>query len=85
MLCGSSFNLSVICLPAADKLLTQAENTTNAALAQKDYNEITTMWRAAYPKIILANIDQGIVLNNAVQKYDWSVIAPEEVHAITVT
>jgi peptide/nickel transport system substrate-binding protein len=85
MICGGSFNLSDICIPPADKLLTQAENTTNAALAQTDYNKITALWRAEFPKILLANIDQGIVLNNAVKKYDWSVIATEEVHAITVT
>ena len=82
MQCNYPFNLSVICIPQADKLLAKAEASTNQAVQQKLYNQITTIWRAHTPKIILANIDQSIAVSKKVKHYDWSVIAPEELHGI---
>jgi peptide/nickel transport system substrate-binding protein len=82
MICGGPFNLSTICIPEADKLLAQAEATSDDAKQQQLYDEITTLWRAKTPKIVLAHINQGIVLGKNVKQYDWSVVAPEEVHGI---
>jgi peptide/nickel transport system substrate-binding protein len=83
MICGGPFNLSTICIPEADKLLAQAESTSDEAKQQQLYDQITTLWRAQTPKIVLAHINQGIVLSNKVKQYDWSVVAPEEVHGIS--
>lgn len=73
MVCGGGFNLSVICIPQADKLLAQALSTGNKATQKKLYDQITTIWRANWPKIILLNIDNGIVLRTAVKNYEWGV------------
>lgn len=82
MVCEVPFNLSSICIPEADKLLAQAQATTDPTKQQALYDQITEIWRAHTPKLVLAHIDQGIVLSRNVKHYDWSAVAPQELHGI---
>jgi peptide/nickel transport system substrate-binding protein len=81
MVCGGPFNLSVICIPEADKLLAAAESTSNQAKQQQAYDKITTVWRSHWAKGILLNIDNGIVLNKRVKHFEWGV-NPQQLYNI---
>jgi peptide/nickel transport system substrate-binding protein len=83
MECKALGNNSAICIPQADKLLAQAETTTDKAKQQQLYDQITTLWRSHYPKIIVAGIDNGIVLSQSITHFDAPVIAPEAVAGIS--
>ena len=84
MRCHEPYNLSNVCIPKADTLLNQAEATKSQATQQRDYDGITRLWRADYPKLIVAEVDEGILLGPRVTHYDWSVMAPSEVHGIAL-
>jgi peptide/nickel transport system substrate-binding protein len=75
-------NRSKICIPELDQMLAQALATTDYAEQQKLYDQITTLWRNNYPKIILYNQVQGLVVSKKIKAYDWSDVAPVEVHGI---
>jgi peptide/nickel transport system substrate-binding protein len=49
--CGSSFNLSDICIPQADTLLDAARQSSSVATRDADYAKITKLWVADSPKI----------------------------------
>jgi peptide/nickel transport system substrate-binding protein len=71
MRCGIPFNLSDVCIPAADALLNQAEASTNPKTQQKLYNQITKLWRAQSPKIVLFGYSDLVVLSKRVKQYMW--------------
>jgi peptide/nickel transport system substrate-binding protein len=77
-------NRSKICIPELDQALAKLLVTTDPTAQQQLYDQITTLWRDHYPKIILYNIDQGIVISKKVKHFDWSDIAPAEVWGIEV-
>lgn len=83
MRCNAIGNNSSICIPRADKLLGEAEATQDQAKQAALYGQITTLWRANFPKIILAGIDNGFVLSKAVKEFYAPVIAPQEVDGIS--
>ena len=73
MICGSPFNLSDICIPEADELLLEARQSTDADLRQANYDQITTIWRDLYPKVILYGVNQPIVLSKRVKEFHWTL------------
>jgi peptide/nickel transport system substrate-binding protein len=71
MRCGSPFNLSDICIPAAEKLLDQAEASTDPAVQQRLYDRIVQLWRAESPRIVLFGWHDLVVVNKRVKQYTW--------------
>ena len=70
--CHVSFNLSSICIPAADTLLTKARTTINQGARQALYNQITRLWIADAPKIPVYADKFAAVLNKRVKAYFFS-------------
>jgi peptide/nickel transport system substrate-binding protein len=75
MVCDVQFNLSNICIPEADKLLLKARTSTDPNEQQQLYDQITELWRAQSPKIILFGVNQLIVLNKRVKNYHWNILS----------
>lgn len=73
MMCGNAFNLSDICIPEADELLATARTSTDPAEQQQLYDQITELWRAESPKIILYGVNQVVVLNKRVKTFHWTI------------
>ena len=72
MRCNVSFNLSSICVPKADSLITQGRETLNHASRQAIWNQVIQLWVADAPKIPVY-ADQAItVLNKRVKRYFYS-------------
>jgi len=77
MRCNISFNLSDICIPAADKLLTTARQTTSVKKRTQLYAEITKLWVAQVPKIPLFAIKAAAVLHSRVKGYVFNQVYPD--------
>lgn len=72
MKCGVSFNLSSICIPAADKLYAQARQTTDKAKRQALWNKVSSLWVAQSPKIPIYGDKATTVISTAVKSYYYS-------------
>jgi peptide/nickel transport system substrate-binding protein len=72
MKCDISFNLSEICIPAADKLHTQARNETDDAKRKQLYDEVSKLWLAEHPKIQVYADKHVAVLSDRVKSYFYS-------------
>jgi peptide/nickel transport system substrate-binding protein len=72
MKCGVSFNLSDICIPAADKLYEQARKTTNNAKRQALWNQVSKLWIADSPKIPIYGDKATTVISTGVKSYYYS-------------
>ncbi len=70
--CGIGFNLSAICIKRADALLEQGRRTLDPAKRQRIWNEITRLWIADYPKIMVYADKYTAVLNKSVKRYFYS-------------
>ena len=66
---GAPQNPAAICLPEADALLAEARSSTDEQANQRRYDEISRIWRAAFPKGILYNDVAATVLSDRVE--DW--------------
>jgi len=75
MLCGIGFNLSAMCIPQADKLLTEARRTTDKAKLTQLYEEISKLWLADSPKIQVYADDNVTVLSKDVKSYYYAMEA----------
>jgi peptide/nickel transport system substrate-binding protein len=82
MVCDGPFNLSDICIEEADALLDQALTSSDPEEQKRLYDQITEVWRAQTPKLVLANIEQGFVVSDRVTHFDWSNFAPQEMHSM---
>lgn len=72
LLCGTSYNLSAICIPKADKLLAIARKSTNMAQRQSLWNQIDVLWTADSPKIPVYADESLTVLNAHMKSYLYS-------------
>jgi peptide/nickel transport system substrate-binding protein len=72
MQCKIPFNLSEICIPAADKLAAQARNETDDAKRKQLYDEISKLWLADSPKIQVYADKHVAVLSDRVKAYFYS-------------
>jgi peptide/nickel transport system substrate-binding protein len=72
MLCGQSFNLGGICIPAADKLLGEARTTPDAAQQLATYRAIIPLWTADSPRIDVLALDAVTVLGPRVHHFFFS-------------
>lgn len=72
MKCKIPFNLSEICIPAADKLLDQARGETDEATRKQQYDEISRLWLAEFPKIQVYADKYVAVLSDRVKNYFYS-------------
>jgi peptide/nickel transport system substrate-binding protein len=72
MTCKVPFNLSAVCIPAADKLVTQARATSSAATRKALYAKITRLWTAQSPKIPVFAPQFVAVLAKNVTGYEYS-------------
>lgn len=84
MFCASPFNLARICIPEAYELLLEARQSTDAALRQSHYDQITQIWRDQFPKIILYGVSQPIVLSKRVKKFHWTIFPGYPLHTIDI-
>lgn len=64
-------NISLMSMPAADRLLDKARKTLNPATRQRYYDQITKIWRANSPKIIFYNDVATVVLSKAVKSFTY--------------
>jgi peptide/nickel transport system substrate-binding protein len=72
MLCNNSYNAGGICVPAADKLYTQARTTVNAAQRLSLYQQLIPLWTAQTPKIPVFATDDVTVLSARVTQYHYA-------------
>jgi peptide/nickel transport system substrate-binding protein len=72
MKCGVSFNLSTICIKAADALYEKARKTTNEAKRQALWNQVIKLWTAQSPKIPIYGDKSTAVLSKNVKSYYYS-------------
>lgn len=72
MRCDVGFNLSEVCIPRADKLLTQARQETDDAKRQALYDEITRLWVRDSPKIHVYADRHVAVLSDSVKNYYYA-------------
>jgi peptide/nickel transport system substrate-binding protein len=72
MKCKISFNLSEICIPAADKLAAAARNETDEAKRRQLYDQISRLWLADFPKIQVYADKHVAVLSKRVKAYFYS-------------
>jgi peptide/nickel transport system substrate-binding protein len=72
MKCKVSFNLATICIPAADKLYTQARQTTDKAKRQALWNQVIKLWTAQSPKIPIYGDKATAVVSTGVKSYYYS-------------
>jgi peptide/nickel transport system substrate-binding protein len=72
MLCGLSYNLSSICIPAADKVLAVARKSTDHMKRQAIWNQIDSLWTADSPKIPVYADQFVTVLNSKMKSYLYS-------------
>ena len=73
MACKVSFNLSAICIPPADRLLSKARRTSSPATRKALYARITKLWTANSPKIPVFAPQFLAVLGKNVTGYLYSV------------
>lgn len=71
---GAPQNPGAICIPEADKLLAQARTSTDTAANQRRYDEISRLWRAAYPKGIVFNDVAATILSDAVSSWHFDYV-----------
>jgi peptide/nickel transport system substrate-binding protein len=72
MKCGIGFNLTAMCIPAADKLLAKGRATFDKAKRQKIWDQINALWIADSPKIPVYGDKYVSVINKRVKHYYWS-------------
>lgn len=72
--CGISFNLSDTCLPDADPLIVELRASSDPVRRQQIMDEITTMWRAEWPKVPIYEDKPVVVLSDAVTSFTFSPI-----------
>jgi peptide/nickel transport system substrate-binding protein len=72
MKCGIGFNLTAMCIPAADKLLATGRATFDKAKRQKIWDQINALWIADSPKIPVYGDKYVSVINKRVKHYYWS-------------
>jgi peptide/nickel transport system substrate-binding protein len=72
MKCKIGFNLSEICIPAADKLAAAARNETDEAKRKQLYDQISRLWLADSPKIQVYADKHVAVLSKRVKSYFYS-------------
>ena len=72
MLCNNVYNAGGICVPAADKLDTQARASTNAAQRLSLYRQLIPLWTAQTPKITVYAADDVTVLSSRVTQYHYA-------------
>lgn len=70
--CGSTFNLSDTCLPATDTLIPELRASSDPARRQEIMDEITVMWREAWPKIPIYEDKPVVVLSDAVTSFTFA-------------
>jgi peptide/nickel transport system substrate-binding protein len=68
-----NFSLANVCIPKAEKLLAQARFTTSKAKRQKLFNQISQLWIADAPKIMLYEMKAITVLGPRVKRYTYSL------------
>jgi peptide/nickel transport system substrate-binding protein len=71
VVCGISFNLTQMCVPAIDRLIKKA-NTLPSSQQQPYWNAIEKLWNADYPKIQLYNFRAPVVLSSKVTSFAYS-------------
>jgi peptide/nickel transport system substrate-binding protein len=72
MKCGIGFNLTAMCIPAADKLLEKGRRTFSKSARQKIWNRINSLWIADSPKIPVYGDKAVTVVNKRVKTFYWS-------------
>jgi peptide/nickel transport system substrate-binding protein len=72
MKCGIGFNLTAMCIPAADKLLDRGRKTFSKSARQKIWNQINSLWIADSPKIPVYGDKAVTVVNKRVKTFFWS-------------
>jgi peptide/nickel transport system substrate-binding protein len=73
MKCTVSFNLSEVCIPAAERLLDRARQTRSPQERQRLWDQITRLWVSASPKITVYADKHTAVLNKRVKTYEYSL------------
>ena len=68
---GIGKNINLMSIPKADTLLDQARRSLNNSTRQKLYNQITTLWRANWPKIIFYNDVATVVLSKSMKSFTY--------------
>ena len=71
---GAPQNPAAICLPEADALLAEARSSTDEEANQRRYDEISRIWRAAFPKGILYNDVAATVLSDRVESWRFDYV-----------
>lgn len=72
MICDLDFNLTEVCIPEADALLDQARQTIDDEERQNLYDQITELWVAASPKIMVYAEQFTTILSSEVNNYHFS-------------
>ena len=72
LICDISFNLTDTCLPAADPLIKEMRASSDPERRQAIMDEVTTMWRDQYPKILFYEDQPVVVLSDAVTDFTFS-------------
>jgi peptide/nickel transport system substrate-binding protein len=72
LLCKLSYNLTEVCIPQADKLLTIGRRTTDKAKRQAIWDQIARLWVADSPKITVYADKYTAVLGKNVKGYHYS-------------
>jgi peptide/nickel transport system substrate-binding protein len=72
MLCNNSYNAGGICVPAADKLYTQARTTVSDAQRVSLYQQLIPLWTAQTPKITVYAADDVTVLSSRMTQYHYA-------------
>jgi peptide/nickel transport system substrate-binding protein len=70
--CNVSYNLSEICIPAADKIVAQLRKTTNPGKRHQLADEAARLWIADSPRIQVYADRFTAVVNNRVKHYYFS-------------
>jgi len=72
MKCGIGFNLTAMCIPAADKLLATGRRTFSKTVRQGIWDKINQLWIADSPKIPVYGDKAVTVVNKRVKSFFWS-------------
>ena len=72
LLCNVGFNLSEVCIPAADEILHKARRENDPAKQREMYREISSLWYADQPKIHVFAEHFTAVVNNRVTYFQSS-------------
>lgn len=72
LMCGISFNLTDTCLPGADDLIREMRASSDPERRQAIMDEVTSLWREHYPKILFYEDNPVVVLSDKVTAFTFS-------------